>query len=121
MSILLLAGLLASVITLVTVFVLCLRRQFRLAGRIVFRWVAGAVAYAAISLLTAMLPNASALKTGVPYCDDDMCMSVQSSAPHPAAPESLTALPYASSPAPTREQEALARRGKTSGAYSTQT
>jgi hypothetical protein len=78
MSILLLVGLLASAVTLVTVVALCLRAQFRRAGRIVFRWAACAAAYAAILLLTAMLPNASALKTGVPYCDDDLCMIVRS-------------------------------------------
>lgn len=87
MSILLLAGLLASLVTLVTVTVLCLRAEFRRAGRIVLRWAACTAAYVAILLLTAMLPNASDLKTGVPYCDDDMCMSIQSvsATPIPAA------------------------------------
>jgi hypothetical protein len=86
MSILLLVGLLASVVTLVTVVVLCFRAQFRRAARVVFRWAACAAAYAATLLLTAMLPNTSALKTGVPYCDDDLCMTVQSvsGTPEPA-------------------------------------
>jgi hypothetical protein len=78
MSILLLAALLASVVTLITVVVFSLHGEFRRASRIVFRWGICAVAYAAILVATAMLPHDSALRTGAPYCDDDMCMSVES-------------------------------------------
>ena len=35
-------------------------------------------AYATILILAAMTPHNSTLKTGAPYCDDDMCMSVES-------------------------------------------
>ena len=78
MSILLLAGLLASVVTLITVVVLCLRGEFRRARQTAGRWAICAAAYATILVLTAMAPHDSTLKTGEPYCDDDMCMSVES-------------------------------------------
>jgi hypothetical protein len=55
------------------------RAEFRHAGRIIFQWVICAAAYAAVLLVTAALPPASAaLKIGAPYCDDDLCMSVES-------------------------------------------
>jgi hypothetical protein len=78
MSVLLLAGLLASVVTLMIVVFFCLGGAFRRASQAVFRWGICAAAYAAILLVTAMTPHESALKTGAPYCDDDMCMSVES-------------------------------------------
>jgi hypothetical protein len=78
MSVLLLAGLLASIVTLITVVVFCLREEFRRASQAAFRWGICAAAYAAILVVTAMTPHESALRTGAPYCDDDMCMSVES-------------------------------------------
>jgi hypothetical protein len=78
MSILLLAGLLASAVTLIATAVLCFFGEFRRAGRTARRWVLCAAAYAAILAIAAMTPHDSALKIGEPYCDDDMCMSVQS-------------------------------------------
>jgi hypothetical protein len=78
MSVLLLAGLLASVVTLITVAVFCLRREFGRARRVAFRWGICAATYAAILVAAAMTPHESALKIGAPYCDDDMCMSVES-------------------------------------------
>ena len=78
MSILLLAGLLASAVTLITVAVFCLRGEFRRASQTACRWGIGAAAYATILILTAMTSHDSTLKTGAPYCDDDMCMSVES-------------------------------------------
>jgi hypothetical protein len=78
MSVLLLAGLLASVVTLMTVVVFCLRGEFRRASQAASRWGMCAAAYTAILVVTAMTQHESALKTGVPYCDDDMCMSVES-------------------------------------------
>jgi hypothetical protein len=77
MSVLLLAGLLTSVVTLITVVAFCFRREFRRAGRVAFRWGICAATYAAI-LVAAMTPHESALRVGAPYCDDDMCMSVES-------------------------------------------
>ena len=83
MSILLLAGLLASVVTLITAVDFCLRGEFRRAGQTALRWGICATAYAAILVGTSfvgteMTPHDSVLKTGAPYCDDDMCMSVES-------------------------------------------
>jgi hypothetical protein len=78
MSVLLLTGLVVSVVNMMTVAVFCLRGEFRRAGSAVFRWGIGAVAYTAILMVTAMTPHESALKTGAPYCDDDMCLSVES-------------------------------------------
>ncbi len=78
MSVLLLAGLFASFLTLMTVTVFCLRGELRRASHAALRWGICAAAYAAILVVTAMTPHESALKTGVPYCDDDMCMSVES-------------------------------------------
>jgi hypothetical protein len=75
---LLLAGLLASGVTLTGLVVFCLRGEFRRARQAAFRWGACAAAYAAILVLTAMAPHESALKTGTPYCDDDLCMNVVS-------------------------------------------
>lgn len=78
MSIVLLAGLLASGLILTTIVVFCLRGQFRRASQTALRWAICAAAYSAILVVAAMTPHDSALKTGEPYCDDDMCMSVES-------------------------------------------
>ncbi len=78
MSVLLLAGLLASVVSLITVVIFCLRREFRRASKVAFRWGICAATYAAVLVATAITPHESALKAGAPYCDDDMCMSVES-------------------------------------------
>ena len=78
MSILLLAGLLASVATLITAVVFCIRREFRRAAQTALRWGISAAAYAVILVVTAMTPHDSTLRIGAPYCDDDMCMSVVS-------------------------------------------
>ena len=78
MSILLLAGLLASIATLITIVVFCLRGEFRRASQTAVRWGICAAAYAAILVVAAMTSHESALKTGASYCDDDMCMSVES-------------------------------------------
>lgn len=78
MSVLLLAVLLATIGTLIAVVTFSLRREFRRAGKIAARWGICAAAYTTILVLTAMAPRDSALKTGTPYCDDDMCMSVES-------------------------------------------
>jgi|SRR5665213_703141 len=48
------------------------------------RWGICAVAYGAILLTAAMLPRSSVLRTGAPYCDDDMCMTVGSAGRTPA-------------------------------------
>ncbi len=77
MSVLLLAAILASIATLITVAVSCFRGEFRRARQTAARWAICASAYATILILTAMTPHASPLKTGAPYCDDDMCMSVE--------------------------------------------
>lgn len=77
MAVLLLAGLLASVVTLITVVFFCLCGEFRLAGQTARWWGIYAAAYAAILVVAAMIPHDSALKIGAPYCDDDMCMSVE--------------------------------------------
>ncbi len=77
MSILLFAGLVASVAALATAGVLCLRREFGRAGQTAIRWMMWAGAYAAILAITAAIPQDSVLKTGQPYCEDDMCMSVE--------------------------------------------
>ena len=78
MSVLLLAGLLASVVTLTTVSVFCLRGEFRRAGQAIFRWGIGLAVYTAIIMVTALNPREAPLKIGAPYCDDDMCVSVES-------------------------------------------
>jgi len=77
MSLLLFAGLLASIVTLIAIVFFCLRRQFRRAGRAASRWAVGAAIYVAILVVAAMPSYESTLKTGTPYCDDDMCMSVR--------------------------------------------
>jgi hypothetical protein len=78
MSVLLLAGLLGSAVTLITVVAFCLRLEFRRATRVAFRWGICAATYTAMLVAAAMTPHESALKTGTPYCDDDLCMSVES-------------------------------------------
>ncbi len=94
MSVPLLAALLASVVTLMTVVVFCLRGEFRRASQAACRWGICAAAYTAILVVTAMTPHESALKTGAPYCDDDMCLSVESVGRMPEHAVVLTALGY---------------------------
>ena len=103
MSVVLLAGLLASVVTVITVVVFCLRREFRRASKVAFRWGICAATYAAILVATAMIPHESALKTGAPYCDDDMCMSVESVSRCRSRPVVLTALECGSLPGRTTD------------------
>jgi hypothetical protein len=76
MSIILFATVLASIATFITIAIFCLRGEFRRARQAAVRWSICAAAYATILVLTAMTSHTSTLKTGAPYCDDDMCMSV---------------------------------------------
>jgi hypothetical protein len=85
MSILLLVAMIASIITLPIVADLFYRGEARRASRILMRWCVCAVAYLAVLIVVAMLPRETALKTGVPYCDDDVCMSVEGISRTPAA------------------------------------
>ncbi len=85
MSILLLALCIASLVALATAANLCLRHKFFPAGRLAVRWAFCAVAYAAILAVSALWPHTAILRTGVLYCDDDVCMSVDrvSATPEP--------------------------------------
>jgi hypothetical protein len=76
LGILLLAVLLASAVILMLAFVLSFNGNERLAWRIVKAWGVGAAVYGAVLLVTAMQPRTSAMKTALPYCDDDLCMTV---------------------------------------------
>jgi hypothetical protein len=76
MSVVLLLALLASFATLCAAVILFSDGEAARARRILLYWTAGATAYAAVLIVVAMLPRQTAFKTGVPYCDDDVCISV---------------------------------------------
>jgi hypothetical protein len=76
MSVVLLLALLASFATLCAAVILFSDGQAARARRILLYWTAGATAYAAVLIVVAMLPRQTAFKTGAPYCDDDVCISV---------------------------------------------
>ena len=76
MGVLLLAVLLASGILLMTAFAFSLRGDEQRAWKIVKAWGLGVAVYAAVWLVAAMLPRTSVMKTALPYCDDDLCMTV---------------------------------------------
>ncbi|HXE64507.1 MAG TPA: hypothetical protein VN519_13270 [Bryobacteraceae bacterium] len=79
MSILLLAGLLASTVTAIRVVFFSLRGEFRGARRTGLRWMACAAAYAVILGITAKAArHESVIQTETPYCDDDLCMTIES-------------------------------------------
>jgi hypothetical protein len=76
MGILLLAVLLGSVACFLLALVLFSDGDRIAAWRIVKAWGIVAGVYGAVLLITAMAPRTSRMKTGTPYCDDDLCMSV---------------------------------------------
>jgi hypothetical protein len=88
MSLLLL--LLASIVTLVTTAILAVMGRRRRARRVLVRWGIGVAAYAGILLATAMRPHEVAFQTGAPFCDDDMCGSLESITKTPAASGEVT-------------------------------
>jgi len=75
-GILLAAVVLVSAVMLMRAFVVSLSGNERRARRIVKVCLAGATVYGAILLVASMLPRTSVLKTELPYCDDDLCMTV---------------------------------------------
>ena len=85
MSFVLLA--LASIVSLVAFAVFFVTGQYSRAGRILVRWGIGVAAYAAILVVVAMRPQNIAFKPGVPFCDDDMCGSVENIVKTPAQGE----------------------------------
>lgn len=64
--------------------------QRRRAGRILVRWGVGVAAYTAILFTMAMRPHELAFHTGTPFCDDDMCGSIESITRTPAAAGEVT-------------------------------
>jgi len=76
LGVLLLAILLVSAGLLLLAFALSLGGKELKAWRTVKVWAAGAPVYATIVLLTSMLPRTSPMKAALPYCDDDLCMTV---------------------------------------------
>lgn len=76
MGILLLMVLLASAAMLMLALAFFLRGDQRLALRMVKLCGAGVGVYAALWLAVAIPPRTSAMKTALPYCDDDLCMTV---------------------------------------------
>jgi hypothetical protein len=77
MSLLLLV--LASTVSLVAAAVFFVIGQHRRAGRILIRWVIGLTAYATVlvTVAAARHPSDLAFKTGTPFCDDDLCGSIE--------------------------------------------
>jgi len=88
MSFLLLA--LASIVSLVAIAVFFVTGQYSRAGRILVRWGIGVAAYAAILVVVAMRPQNLPFKPGVPFCDDDMCGSIENIVKTPSAPGEVT-------------------------------
>ena len=83
MSLLLLV--LTSMVSLVAMAIFFMLGQHRRAGRIFIGWGIGVAAYAGILVAIAMRPNDLAFQTGVPFCDDDVCGSIESITRTPAA------------------------------------
>jgi hypothetical protein len=76
MGILLLAVLLGSFACFGSAIVLFSDGDRPAAWRIVKAWGICAGIYGAVLLTVALVPRTSAMKTGTPYCDDDVCMTV---------------------------------------------
>jgi len=76
MALVLLIALLASFAMLSTAAVLFSDGKTRRARRILFIWSLCAFAYAAILIGAAKHPRESAFQTGVPYCEDDVCIAI---------------------------------------------
>ena len=76
MGILWLAVVLASLGSFLVALVCFSDGKRAAAGRIVKAWGICAGIYGAALLTVGFLPRTSVLKTGTPYCDDDLCMSV---------------------------------------------
>lgn len=76
MGILLLVVLLASAAMLMLAFAFSFRGDVRLARRLVKLCGAGVGVYGAVWLAVAILPRTSVMQTALPYCDDDLCMTV---------------------------------------------
>jgi hypothetical protein len=77
MSILLLFVWLGSLMAFMAAVCLFNDGKSRLARRILFWWSMGAAGYAAALFAVAALPQNSNFQMGVPYCDDDWCMSIR--------------------------------------------
>lgn len=78
MSLVLLFAILASIATLILAMCLASNGEARRAKRIFLGWGIAACFYLTALLVTAMWPHSvPVLKTGVPYCDDDWCMSFE--------------------------------------------
>lgn len=82
MSLLLLV--LASIVTWIASAILAAIGQRRRARRVLLRWGIGVAAYAGILVVLALRPHDREFKTGVPFCDDDVCGSIESIAKTPA-------------------------------------
>lgn len=76
MGILLLVVLLASAAMLMLALAFSFRGDQRLAWQLVRLCGAGVGVYAALLLAVGIPPGTSAMKTALPYCDDDLCMTV---------------------------------------------
>jgi hypothetical protein len=83
MSLFLLA--LASVACLILITVFMVTGQPGRARRMLIRWSIGVAAYAVTLIAVAMMPHDLPFQPGVPFCDDDMCASIQSVGKTPAA------------------------------------
>ena len=70
---------LASIVSLVMAAAFFVIGQHGRSGRILIRWVVGLAAYATIlvTVAVAMRPSNLSFKIGVPFCDDDMCGSIE--------------------------------------------
>jgi hypothetical protein len=76
-SLLLLFAWLGSLMVFMAAVCLFNDGKSRIARRILFGWGIGAAGYAAILFAVAALPHNSNFRMGVPYCDDDWCMSIE--------------------------------------------
>ncbi len=84
-GILLFAVWVTSAVMLLVAFAFSVKGNAPLASRIRKIWGAGAAVYAVALLVSAILPRGtSAMKTGVAYCDDDLCMTVLNVSKTPA-------------------------------------
>jgi hypothetical protein len=77
MSILLLIAWLGSFMVLMAAVCFFNDGKSRLARRILLWWSVSAAFYLTTLIAVAAFPNDSAFKMGVPYCDDDWCMSIE--------------------------------------------